>query len=188
MLNDFLANPIFWISVYSIGFIIAIIVLSLPRLFTGVEKKLPKVLLKIYIMSVFIVPPMALPFTKGPGIAVPAYVSLSLGIFLLVMNFIIKILAQKKIGALPGLKRKAKLVTTGIYGIVRNPLYMSNGLLAIGMAVLLKSMYALIFSIPYSFSYLLIIYFEEQDLMKKYGKEYQEYMKKVPYRIIPRLF
>jgi len=32
------------------------------------------------------------------------------------------------------------------------------------------------------------MFFEEKDLMKKYGREYQEYMKKVPYRIIPRLF
>ena len=185
--SNFLTNPLFWISVYFIGFIIAIIILSLPRLFTGVEKKLPKILLKVYILSVFIAPPMALPFTKGPKIAIPAYVSLSLGVFLLVINFVIKILAQKEIGAFPGLKRKGKLVTTGIYGIVRNPLYMSNGLLAIGMAVLLKSMYALIFSIPYSLSYLLIIYFEEKDLMKKYGNEYHEYMKKVLYRIIPKI-
>ena len=33
-----------------------------------------------------------------------------------------------------------------------------------------------------------IIYFEEKDLMKKYGNEYREYMKKVPYRIIPKVF
>ena len=188
MWNNFLTNPLFWISVYFIGFIIAIIILSLPELFTGVEKKLPKVLLKVYILSVFIAPPMALPFTKGPKIAISIPIALIMGIALLLINFLIKILAQRQIGALPGLKRKGKLITTGIYGIVRNPLYMSNGLLAIGMAVLLKSMYALIFSIPYSLSYLLIIYFEEKDLMKKYGKEYQEYMKKVPYRIIPKVF
>jgi protein-S-isoprenylcysteine O-methyltransferase Ste14 len=188
MWNNFLTNPFFWISVYFIGFIIAIIMLCLPRLFTGVEKKLPKALLKVYILSVFIAPPMALPFTKGPKIAISTPIALIVGIALLSINFLIKILAQRQIGACPGLKRKAKLITTGIYGIVRNPLYMSNGLLAVGMAVLLKSMYALIFSIPYSLSYLLIIYFEEKDLMKKYGNEYQEYMKKVPYRIIPRLF
>ena len=64
-------------------------------------------------------------------------------------------------------------------------MYLSNGLLAIGMAILFRSMYALLFSIPYSISYLFIIYFEEKDLLKKYGKEYQEYKKNVPYRIIP---
>ncbi len=187
MWNNLLTNPLLWMSVYLIGFIIAIIILGLPRLFTGVEKKLPKVLLKVYILSVFIAPPMALPFTKGPKIAISTPIALIVGIALLLMNFLIKILAQRQIGAFPGLKRKLKLVTTGIYGIVRNPLYMSNGLLAIGMAVFFKSMYALIFSIPYSLSYLLIIYFEEKDLMKKYGREYQEYMKKVPYRIIPKI-
>ena len=114
IMSNILTNPILWISVYFSGFIIAIIILGLPGLFAGVEKKLPKALLKVYILSVFIAPPMALPFTKGPKIAIPAYVSLSLGIFLLVMNFVIKILAQKKIGALPGLKRKAELITTGI--------------------------------------------------------------------------
>ena len=140
-------------------------------------KKIPKALLKVYILSVFIVPPVALPFTKGPKIAISEPVALTVGTALLVISFIIKILAQKEIGAFPGLKRKAKLVTTGIYGIVRNPLYMSNGLLAIGMAVLFKSMYALMFSIAYSFSYLLVIHFEEKDLLEKYGDEYGEYKK-----------
>ena len=186
--SNLLANPIFWISVYLFGLVIAIIVLSLPPLFAGVEKKLPKAILKVYIMSVFIAPPMALPFTKGPEIAISISVALTVGIALLIINFVIKILAQKQIGALPGLKNKSKLVTRGIYGIVRNPLYLSNGLLAIGMAILFRSMYALLFSIPYSISYLFIIYFEEKDLLKKYGREYQEYKKNVPYRIIPRVF
>jgi protein-S-isoprenylcysteine O-methyltransferase Ste14 len=87
---------------------------------------------------------MALPFTKGPKIAISTPIALIVGIALLSINFLIKILAQRQIGACPGLKRKAKLITTGIYGIVRNPLYMSNGLLAVGMAVLLKSMYAIL--------------------------------------------
>jgi protein-S-isoprenylcysteine O-methyltransferase Ste14 len=64
---------------------------------------------------------------------------------------------------------------------------MSNGLLAIGMAIFLRSMNALLFSIPYSLSYLLIIYFEEKDLLEKYGREYQDYKMKVPYRIIPKI-
>jgi protein-S-isoprenylcysteine O-methyltransferase Ste14 len=35
---------------------------------------------------------------------------------------------------------------------------------------------------------MLIIYFEEEDLLAKYGEEYEEYKKKVPWRIIPMLF
>jgi protein-S-isoprenylcysteine O-methyltransferase Ste14 len=188
MLNNLVTNPLFWISVYLIGYITVIIALSLPKTLTEVENKIPKLLLRIYILCTFIAPPVALPFTKGPKIPIPTYIALTIGIFLLGMNFVIKILAQRQIGPFPALKSKAKLVTTGIYGTVRHPLYMSNGLLAIGMAILLKSMYALLFSIPYSLSYLLITYFEERDLLKKYGKDYQEYKKRVPYRIIPRIF
>ena len=82
----------------------------------------------------------------------------------------------------------SKLVTTGVYGIVRNPLYLSNGLLAMGMAILFRSLYAFLFSIPYLLSYLPIIHLEEKDLLGKYGGEYLEYRKKVPWRMIPKLF
>lgn len=90
-------------------------------------------------------------------------------------------------GAILALKRKKKLITVDMYGIIRHPLYISNGLLAIGMAVLFKSMYAFLFSIPYSLSYLLIIYFGEKNLLEKYGEEYKEYRRKVPWRMIPKL-
>ena len=119
---------------------------------------------------------------------IPTPVALIIGIILLGMNLIIKISAQKQIGTIPALKGKGKLVTTGVYGTVRNPLYMSNGLLAMGMAILLRSLYAFLFSIPYFLSYLLIIRLEEKDLLEKYGREYQEYRKKVPWRMIPKLF
>ncbi len=62
---------------------------------------------------------------------------------------------------------------------------MSNGLLAIGLAVLFDSMYALLFSVCYSLLFLPIIHYEERDLVQKYGEEYLEYKRKVPWRIIP---
>ena len=108
----------------------------------------------IFILLTFIAPIIALPFTKGPRIAILTPVALTVGIILLGINFIIKILAQKEIGIASALKSKGSLVTRGVYGTVRNPLYMSNFLLAVGMAVLLKSMYALLFSIPYALLYL----------------------------------
>ncbi len=188
MLNNFWNNPLFWIVFFLVGYTAVIVALSLPEVLVKIEKRAPKILIRILIFFIFIMPVVILPFTEGPKITIPDSVSVSVGLSLLILNFIIKILAQKQIGALPAVKSKSKLVTTGIYEIVRNPLYMSNGLLAIGMAILLKSMYALLFSIPYSLSYLLIIYFEEKDLMKKYGREYQSYKMKVPWRIIPKLF
>lgn len=182
-----LSNPLFWIGVYFVGYAITIAAISLPKLSTKVENRIPKLFIRIFILSTFIAPPLALPFTKGPKIVIPTPIALTLGILLLGINFIIKITAQKQIGTIPALRRKSNLVTAGIYGIVRHPLYLSNGLLAMGMAALFRSMYALMFSVPYFLSYLLIIYFEEKDLLGKYGEEYKGYKKKVPWKLIPRI-
>jgi protein-S-isoprenylcysteine O-methyltransferase Ste14 len=188
MSNSFWGNPLFWIGIYLIGYIITIMVLSLPGMLTKIENKMPKPLIRTLILLTFIGPPVALPFTKGPKIRIPTPVALTVGIILLGINFIIKGLGQKEIGVIPALKSKGKLVTTGVYEIVRNPLYLSNGLLAIGMALLFRSMSALLFSIPYFLFYLPLIHFEEKDLLEKYGEEYEDYKKKVPWRIIPKLF
>lgn len=188
MLTNFCVNPFFWICIYLIGYTITILVLNLRAIKNKVESRAPKPLIRIFILLTFLAPPLILPFTKGPKMVIPSPFTLTVGILLLIINFFIKIMAQRQIGIAPALKGKGKLLSTGVYGIVRHPLYMSNGLLALGMAVLLKSLYAFLFSIPYFLSYLLIIYFEERDLLEKYGEAYKEYKKKVPWRLIPKLF
>ena len=187
MLNSILGNPLFWIGIYFVGYVITIIVMSRPKRLNKAEKKIPKPLMRFFMLLTFIAPPVVLPFTRGPKLAIPTPVALGVGIILLVVNFIIKTLGQKRIGALPVLKKKSNLVTTGIYGIVRHSLYMSNGLLAVGMAILFKSLNALLFSIPYFLFYLLIIYFEEKDLLEKYGEEYKKYQRNVSWKIFPKV-
>jgi len=187
MSDNFLIDPVFWMGIYLMGYTIAIIVFSLPELLNWVNR-IPKPVIRIFTLSTFIVPVIALPFTEGPRMEIPTPIALIMGIILLGMNFIIKISAQKQIGISPVLKGKGKLVTTGVYGIVRNPLYLSNGLLAMGMAILFRSLYAFLFSIFYLLSYLPIIHLEERDLLEKYGREYLDYRKKVPWRMIPKLF
>ena len=160
----------------------------MPAVLVKIENRVPKILVRIIILFIFIVPPVAVPFTEGPKATIPDPVSVSMGLSLLIINFIIRILAQKQIGKFPISNPKRRLVTTGIYGLIRNPLYASNCLVAVGMAILFKSLYALLFSIPYFFSYMLIIYFEEEDLLARYGEEYEEYKKRVPWRMFPLLF
>ena len=172
-------------SIYLIGYIISIIVLSSSKRATKLQNKIPEPFVKIFILSVFMLPILILPFTKSPKIPISTINALSIGIIFLIANFYIKIIAQKQIGKLPGLKTKGKLITTGIYNIIRHPLYLSNGFLALGLAILFKSWYAFLFSIVYMLLFLLIIHFEEKDLLKKYGKEYEKYKKKVKYKIIP---
>ena len=71
-------------------------------------------------------PIIILPFTEGPKIAVPTIIAVMVGIFFLGLNFYLKIIAHRDIGISPALKNKTNLITTGIYGIIRNPLYLSN--------------------------------------------------------------
>ena len=158
--DNLLNNPLFWMVSFLLGYTAVIVVLSMPEVLVKIENIVPKILTRIIIFFIFIVPPVSLPFTEGPKITMPDPVSVSAGLSLLILNFIIRILAQKQIGKFPPIKAKSKLVTTGVYGIIRNPLYASNCLLAVGMAILFKSLYALLFSIPYFFSYMLIIYLE----------------------------
>ena len=79
------------------------------------------------------------------------------------------------------------LVTTGPYGYVRNPLYLGNFLLSLGVC-LVANVYWLIavLVIGYFFQYLPIIAVEESYLMESCGPVYQAYRDRVP-RFVPQL-
>lgn len=180
-----LFEPAIWIFLYLLGYIIVVMVLSSENRLSRVQKSVPKSVIMLFMFLTFIAPPVILPFAGGSRMGIPSSISITLGIILIALNFVIKFLSQRKIGAIPGLKNKGNLVGGGIYGIVRHPLYMSNGLLAMGLAILFDAMYAFMFSVCYFLLFLPIIYYEERDLVRKYGEEYLKYKKKVPWRMIP---
>lgn len=77
-----------------------------------------------------------------------------------------------------------KVVDTGLYGIVRHPMYMATILLFLMMPLVLGSWYALI---VFAFYPVIIIVRlkDEEDLLTRELHGYAEYKKKVKYRIIP---
>lgn len=77
-----------------------------------------------------------------------------------------------------------KVVDTGLYGIVRHPMYMATILLFLVMPIILGSWYALI---PFAFYPAIIIVRlkDEEDLLTKELCGYAAYKQKVKYRIIP---
>ena len=82
----------------------------------------------------------------------------------------------------------AKLVTTGPYAYVRNPLLTGLFILLFGLGVLLQSI-SLVFIFTPLFILLNVLELkaiEEPELEKRLGKEYVEYKKRVP-MFIPRL-
>lgn len=81
-----------------------------------------------------------------------------------------------------------KLVTTGLYYRIRNPMLVGWFIMLFGLGILLNSI-SLIFIFTPLFILLNILYLktiEEKEMEKKFGKAYLEYKKSVP-MFIPRL-
>ena len=81
-----------------------------------------------------------------------------------------------------------KLITTGLYAYVRNPMLLGHFLPLLGLGILFGSL-SLIFIFTPLFILINVLYLkavEEKEMEKKFGQEYLEYKKKVP-MFIPRL-
>ncbi len=77
-----------------------------------------------------------------------------------------------------------KVVDTGLYGIVRHPMYMATILLFLMIPIVLGSWYALIVFAFYP-AIIIVRLRDEEDLLTRELADYAEYKKKVKYRIIP---
>ncbi len=76
--------------------------------------------------------------------------------------------------------RPKKIVTTGVYSIVRHPQYLGGLLAHVGISFALSALCSLL-STPLIVAVIYIISRkEEKELTKEYGKEYEAYKKKVP--------
>ncbi len=81
-----------------------------------------------------------------------------------------------------------QLVTKGIFQYIRHPHYTSLLIVGFGLALFFYSIAALFIAIIAVPIMILSIFDEEKLLIKQYGEDYKKYMKKVPWRIIPRIF
>lgn len=79
-----------------------------------------------------------------------------------------------------------KLVQSGIFSHSRNPLYLGNFLILLGVGIVANSWLFIMLGIPFFlFVYLAIILAEEDYLGEKFGQEFKDYCKQVN-RIIPK--
>lgn len=80
---------------------------------------------------------------------------------------------------------KGKLVTTGAYGIVRNPIYSSVTFFVLpAVALMTLTWVYLVASIFLYAGVMIFIGTEEKQLTKAFGKEYEDYMARVD-RLVP---
>jgi len=82
---------------------------------------------------------------------------------------------------------KMVLKTTGIYGIVRNPIYLTDILFSLGFAVMFGSIIGVALIPIWWAAYLAIVLVEETSLERELGQRYLEYKRQVKGRIIPGL-
>jgi protein-S-isoprenylcysteine O-methyltransferase Ste14 len=81
-----------------------------------------------------------------------------------------------------------QLVTEGIFRYIRHPHYTSLLIIGFGLAFFFYSIATLIIAIIAVPIMIISILEEEKLLTKQYGKDYKEFMKKTPWRIIPYIF
>ncbi len=90
-------------------------------------------------------------------------------------------LAYIKRGGKNGKVYADNLVTQGAYAHVRNPMYIGNFLIILGMGIIYGSIYVYLIVIPFFiFVYLSIIAAEENYLQQHFGAEYQQYRQRTP--------
>jgi len=77
-----------------------------------------------------------------------------------------------------------KVIDTGLYGIVRHPMYSATVLLFLAMPLVLGSVYAFLIFLVYPFIIAKRIKGEEEFLAKELVG-YKEYKQKVKYRMLP---
>jgi len=183
-----LSSPIFWLILLNlIFFAVSLLVASAPD-FRESFFKMPRVLQQAFIIPV-VVPQWILPLFPQPRFETFVLVTI-VGALLIVAAAVFLVAAFRKIGVIPSeIPEGARkgLITTGIYGIVRNPIYTANVAMALGLALVFRGLYGLVYVPVVCILFALITIFEEKDLLQIYGDQYMQYMKKVPYRFIPKV-
>ena len=84
-------------------------------------------------------------------------------------------------------ERDQKVVSTGVYGFVRHPMYLGGILLFLGAPLILGSIYGLIIGIFLSLLFVARIMGEEEMLLEEL-EGYPNYKKNVKYRLIPYIW
>ena len=143
--------------VYAISGILAIILFEFPR---------------------FIIPLLTQPsLGLNPNVArILGGVTFAVGLAIMIVAFL-QLMKAKREGW--------KLQTSGIYGIVRHPMYLGDILWALGWSIVFNALYALALTPLWFFLRYSLAVLEEEKLIEKYGEIYIKYMQKVRKRIIP---
>jgi protein-S-isoprenylcysteine O-methyltransferase Ste14 len=87
-------------------------------------------------------------------------------------------------GATVTVEADQELVSTGLYGFVRHPMYVGTLVMMLGTPLALDSYWGLVGLAP-ALLILALRITDEEKMLREELDGYQEYMQKVPYRLVP---
>ena len=116
--------------------------------------------------------------------AKPTVASATLGLLIIAFGELIRMYAVSFIGGVSRTRTTSTnhhLITDGAFSIVRNPLYVGNFLITSGVAVYSGLIWIVVLAAAaFAFQYYYIVKYEESLLLKKFGSDYEDYLKKIP--------
>ena len=110
------------------------------------------------------------------------------GIFLLGYGMYAEVLRENAyLSRVIEIQENQKVIDTGLYGIVRHPMYSATVLMFLGMPVILGSFVSLICMLPYPL--LIAARIRNEEAVLEAGLQgYTEYKQRVKYRLIPFIY
>lgn len=187
MSSFILYNPIAWlvtINALLIFFCFAITLnAGMRKRFFSLPVFMQKLLVVLIIVTLVMIP--LFPQERFTRLEIHAMIC---GGSLIVLSLVLSIFAFLKIGFIPSIRARRGLITDGIYGIVRNPLYTADICIAWGCALLFRSGIGLAYAPAVTVLFALLCIAEERSLADTYGAEYISYKQNVRYRLAPFIF
>lgn len=117
---------------------------------------------------------------------IPMYISILANIFVILGFYIVFLVFKENsyTSAIIEVDRDQKVISTGMYGIVRHPMYSGAILMLVASSIALGSYWALLSVAALSFTIIARLLNEEKFLTKNLSG-YDEYCEKVRYHLIP---
>lgn len=180
MSNIFWWNPLFWAFLAMLGWFLGLLVVGSKTfgkntffgIFAVAFAEIPRIILPLD----FVKQPR---FGDGYILSITGTVILIIALFFGSQVFWIKPFTKPQ--------NVEKLKTSGLYAIVRHPLYFCDAFWPLGLSLIFRSVIGTMLVVVWLIVTYLFAVYEEEKLIAAYGDEYKEYMQKVKWRLIPHL-
>lgn len=120
-------------------------------------------------------------------------ISLPLALFLVILGLWIRQAAIKQLGVwftmTIRIDAKQQLIDSGLYSYVRHPGYAGVLVYVMGLVLLSNNWLSLfILFVPIMLAFLYRVRIEEYELRGYFGSKYNDYARKVPFKLVPYIF